>query len=212
MSKVTIVDHGLGNLLSVTRAVAHVEGEPVLTEDLREIAGADRLLLPGVGTFADGMRGLCERGLLDAIKAFAATGRPLLGICLGMQMLMDSGEEFGQHEGLGLLAGTVVAVPPTGTDGTPHRIPHIGWKEIAAPNGGAPDGPLFAGLGERPAMYFVHSFMAITTASEATLATCDYHGRTITAAVGKDNLHGCQFHPEKSGPAGLHLLKNFLTL
>lgn len=212
MRDVVVVDYGLGNLLSVARALVHVGGTPRITEDAEAVATADRLLLPGVGTFADGMNGLRARGLTEAVRAFAATGRPLLGICLGMQMFMEKGKEFGQHEGLGLLAGTVVAVPPTGTDGRRHRIPHIGWNEISAPDGGPLPGPLFTGLGARPALYFVHSFMAVTDDPERTIATCDYHGWPIAAAVGCGNLYGCQFHPEKSGPAGLRILENFLAL
>ncbi|WP_279384302.1 imidazole glycerol phosphate synthase subunit HisH [Geotalea toluenoxydans] len=130
MSRVTVIDYGIGNLLSVARAFEHCGANVELTDDARKIADADYLVLPGVGAFADGMSGLVERGLIEPIKKFAAKERPFLGICLGMQMMLDQSEEYGANEGLGLIPGKVVAIPAVGVDGSPHKIPHIGWNEI----------------------------------------------------------------------------------
>ena len=130
--QVTVIDYGVGNLFSVTKALERVGAEVVLSAAAADIANAQRLVLPGVGAFADGMRGLAERGLIEPIKTFAASGRPFLGICLGMQMMLDSSEEFGNHQGLGLIPGRVVAVPSVGSSGQAHKIPHIGWAALKA--------------------------------------------------------------------------------
>ena len=208
---VAIVDYGVGNLLSVGRAVAAAGGEPRLVGTPGEIAAAERLLLPGVGAFGHCMAVLRERGLIEPIRAFAATGRPFLGICVGMQVMLEVGTEFGRHDGLGLIAGTVEAIPATGADGTSHKIPHIGWSPLARPAGGrAWAGTLLDGIPADSSVYFVHSFAAQPALPAHRLADTDYHGRAIAAAIGRDNLAGCQFHPEKSGPVGLRILANFI--
>lgn len=208
---VAVIDYGVGNLLSVTRALSHVGCEPVLCSDSKALEAADRVILPGVGAFGDGMAGLDRHGLTDAIRRFAETGRPLLGICLGMQMLLDTSTEFGSNEGLGLIPGSVVAIPDTGTDGMPHKIPHIGWNRLlpAATN---IHSPLLSGLPESASVYFVHSFMAEPATSAHRIADCDYDGRRVSAVIGRNNIYGCQFHPEKSGPIGLQILRNFASL
>jgi glutamine amidotransferase len=211
--KVVVVDYGVGNLLSVTRALDHVGAEVVQTRRPAKIEDADRVLLPGVGAFGDGMGGLAACGLIEPIRRFAERGRPFLGICLGMQMMLEESAEFGRNPGLGLIPGKVVPVAPTGADGTPHKIPHIGWNRLdpaAGRNGW--DDTILAGLPADAAGYFVHSFMAAPTAARDRLADCDYDGRPITAAIARGSLYGCQFHPEKSGPVGLKILENFVAL
>lgn len=210
--RVTIVDYGCGNIFSVTRAFEHCGAEPRLSGDPTDIEGADRLVLPGVGAFADGMRGLQERNLVEPILRFAASGRPLLGICLGMQMLATVSEEFGEHPGLGLVPGRVVPVPAADTAGHPQKIPHIAWAEITPP---VPDrwrGTIFAATPPNTAVYLVHSYSLKPDDGGALLAECEYGGHRIAAAVQSANNIGCQFHPEKSGPAGLRLLTAYLEL
>jgi glutamine amidotransferase len=210
--RVTIVDYGSGNLLSVRRAFEHCGAEVQLAHDAASIAAAERLVLPGVGAFADGMAGLRERGLVQPIRDFAASGRPLLGICLGMQMLAGQSEEFGRHEGLGLIPGHVVPVPAADADGTPQKIPHIGWAELLPWREGAWAGTLMQGCSPGTAMYLVHSFHLAPERDSHGLAVCLYGGHRITAMVRSANVVGCQFHPEKSGPVGLALLARFLDL
>jgi imidazole glycerol-phosphate synthase subunit HisH len=210
MNRVTVVDYGVGNLHSVARALERCGATPVLADDGQAIERADRLLLPGVGAFGDGMRGLRERGLVDPILRFAASGRPLLGICLGMQMLLERSFEFGHHEGLGLIPGSVVALPAHDTDGLAQRIPHIGWSALRP---GAPDrdwrGTVLDGVTPRGAVYFVHSFMAVPADPEHRLAETVYGGHPVVAAIAAGNVVGCQFHPEKSGQVGLDILARF---
>lgn len=209
---VTIVDYGSGNLLSVARALEHVGATVRLSHDTAEIENAERLLLPGVGAFADGMQGLRERGLIEPLRRYAASGRPLLGICLGMQMLASAGEEFGEHEGLGLIPGRVVSVPSHGVDGAPLKIPHIGWAEVSPSVPGGWAGTMFEGSREGSSVYLVHSFHFEPSDATHRLADCFYGGHRITAAVHSGSIIGCQFHPEKSGEAGLRLLKGFLEI
>lgn len=210
---VTVVDYGIGNLFSVTKAFERSGAEVTLSSAPADIAAARRLVLPGVGAFADGMRGLAERGLIDPIKAYARTGRPFLGICLGMQLMLDSSDEFGNHRGLGLIPGRVVAVPPIGTSGQTHKIPHIGWAALAMPRGRSSWHDTLLGRVEPgTTMYFVHSFMAEPSDQAHRLADCDYDGIAVSAAIQSQSLYGCQFHPEKSGPAGLRIVEDFLGL
>lgn len=210
MSQVTIVDYGIGNLLSVARAFEHCGDSVVLTDDARKITCADYLVLPGVGAFADGMAGLIERGLVEPIMEFAAKERPFLGICLGMQMMLDESEEFGANEGLALIPGKVVAIPAASCDGAPHKIPHIGWNEISAPDSVSWKGTILENTQAGSSFYFVHSFTAVPAQHEHRLADCYYNGQRIAATIRKDNLYGCQFHPEKSGVEGLTILRTFL--
>jgi glutamine amidotransferase len=181
-----------------------------ISSDAAEIAAARRLVLPGVGAFEDGMRGLREHGLLDAIRAHAAADRPLLGICLGMQMLARVSQEFGTHEGLGLIEGRVVPVPATTTAGALQKIPHIGWSAIRPALGAQWEGTPLAGVHPGTAVYLVHSFHVVATRPGDMLAVCDYGGHEVTAAIRSGHVTGCQFHPEKSGEAGLGVLRSFL--
>ncbi len=209
--KVSVVDYGAGNLLSVTRALAHVGAAPVLVSDSAAIAEAGLLVLPGVGAFGAAMRELSARGLVEPLRVHARSGRPFLGICLGKQLLMEGSDEFGSHEGLGLIPGRVAAVPATGADGMPHRIPHIGWADLAEPTPGRWSGTIFQDARPGASVYFVHSFHACPADPADLLATVEYDGIHVTAAIGRGNITGCQFHPEKSGETGLALLRRFVA-
>lgn len=211
--RVVVVDYGMGNVLSVCRAIERCDAEPLLTVDASEIAGAERLVLPGVGAFGDCMAALEARELIDPIKTFVSTGRPFLGICVGMQILLDFGEEFAGAPGLGLIPGRVAQIATAKSDGTSRKIPHIGWTAVTPPPGanGIWEGTMFAGTELRTPLYFVHSFSAAPTNPEHLLAVADYQGYPVTAAVRRDNITGTQFHPEKSGPAGLQLLARHLS-
>jgi imidazole glycerol-phosphate synthase subunit HisH len=210
---VAVVDYGVGNLFSVSRALEKVGATFVVTDSAVKIEAATHLILPGVGAFRDGMRGLQERKLVGPIERYGRSGRPFLGICLGMQMLFEWSEEFGRQEGLALMPGGVVAIPSTGVDGLRHKIPHIGWNELLVPAGrhgweGTPLGNVKPGT----SVYFVHSFTAAPSRPPDRLADCQYDGRVLSAAVCHANLFGCQFHPEKSGQAGLSILATFIQL
>ena len=210
MGEVTVIDYGMGNLHSVCRALEHVGADPRLTEDPAEARAAKQLVLPGVGAFKDGMAELAKRGFVEALRDYAKTGRPLLGICLGMQMLFEESEEFGRHQGLGLLKGAVRAIPAQGTDGRPRKIPHVGWRAVHPAWEGAWDDTLMAETPDGSEFYFVHSYTAMPAHREDRLADADYDGCAISAAVRRGNVYGFQFHPEKSGPAGLALLQRFV--
>lgn len=210
-SSVLIIDYGLGNLHSVCRAVEHCGGDPVLSSDPTALRSADRVILPGVGAFQDGMAGLASFGLVEPIQEFAASGRPFLGICLGMQMMMDTSEEFGIHRGLGLVAGTVVAIPSMGIDGTPHKVPHVGWNQLHMLPGNPWEGTLLQSTKPGSSVYFVHSFAAVPTLPTTRLADCHYDGQPICAAISLNNMFGCQFHPEVSGEVGLGIIRAFLS-
>ncbi len=170
-------------------------------------------MIPGVGAFGDCMNELRRRELIQPILDYVATGAPVLGICVGMQMMMQIGEEFGEHTGLGLVPGRVRAIPGTKDDGNPHKIPHIGWNSLVKPNNG-PDwnGSILEGVPPGTTCYFVHSFTAEPEDERYRLADCDYNGRRISAALRVGNVFGTQFHPEKSGETGLKILRNFLAL
>ena len=212
-ARVLVVDYGVGNLLSVCRAFEACEAAVELTDSAVRIAAAERVVLPGVGAFGDCIHELERRELVRPILDFIASGRPLLGICVGMQMLMEVGEEFGEHAGLAVVPGRVRAIPATGADGRPHKIPHIGWNELVKPSAATQwSGTILDGVPERSSCYFVHSFTAEPTDARYRLADCDYDGRCVSAALRAGNVYGTQFHPEKSGEMGLRILRNFLKL
>ena len=211
MSIVTIVDYGMGNLFSVSRAVERCGAEAVLTDTAAGIDDAKWLILPGVGAFADGMQGLRSRGLVEPLRRYAASQRPLLGICLGMQMMLEVGLEFGTHEGLGLIAGRVESVPTLTASGERHKVPHIGWSGLQLPPGrNGWNNTILRDIAPGAAAYFVHSFMAVPTDPANRLADADYDGVVVGAAIARDLVVGCQFHPEKSGEVGLAILGTFL--
>lgn len=197
MKQIAIIDYGMGNLRSVQKAFEYIGLNAILTQDPAQVEKAAAAVLPGVGAFADAMQALTKTGMDDCIRAFTASGRPFLGICLGMQMLFEKSYEGGEFTGLGLLPGQVVPIPPQ------RKVPHMGWNQLVITQ----DTPLLAGLPEKSFVYFVHSFYA-DAPDEVVTAVCDY-GMSITAAVGRDNIMATQFHPEKSGAVGLQILRNF---
>jgi glutamine amidotransferase len=202
----------MGNLLSVTRALEHCGADVERVSNADGIARADRLVLPGVGAFAGGMRELAARGLVEPLRSFAASGQPLLGICLGMQMLMEQSTEFGVHEGLGIVPGTIEEIPKVDTVGRPQKVPHIGWSPLTRANGTGWDGSVLEGFDEGESFYFVHSFAAAPGDAVNRLADTSYGGHVIAAVIRRGAIVGTQFHPEKSGPAGLALVDNFVRL
>lgn len=200
---VAIVDYGMGNLHSVSKAVERLGYTSLVTADAGEILAADSVILPGVGAFGDAMEHLRASGMDVVVKAAAEAGQPLLGICLGMQLLFSSSEEHGEHKGLDLLPGSVVRFAPR--DG--YKVPHMGWNKLGFLQ---PESPLLTGL-EEGHVYFVHSYHVLAGSDSDLLAVTDY-GHPVTAVVGRNNVYGMQFHPEKSGELGIKLLGNFLRL
>jgi glutamine amidotransferase len=210
--EVAVIDYNVGNLLSVRRSLERCGATVTVTGDHETILSASRVVLPGVGAFGDAIVELRRQRLDEVVRAVAAKGTPLLGICLGMQMLLDESEEFGITPGLGLIPGRVVPVPPTTAVGGPQKIPHIGWNTLAPIDGC--DGwerTLLRGVKRDDAVYFVHSFMASPADRRHRIADCCYGGRPVSAAIGRDNIFGCQFHPEKSGEVGLTIIRTFLA-
>jgi glutamine amidotransferase len=209
--KVAVIDYGMGNLFSVRRAL-EVSGatEVDVTTDPARLAQADRVVLPGVGAFADGMAGLIAGGFVPAIRDVVAAGRPLLGICLGMQMLMDGSEEFGLTSGLGLIPGQVRPIARARIDGTRRKLPAIGWFGLLPSGANDWEGTILAGTAPKAPVYFLHSLHAEPDNPTHQLAAYDLDGMTVTAAIQRGAVSGTQFHPEKSGPVGLAILRRFL--
>lgn len=204
---IAIIDYGVGNIFSLSCSFKYIGADAVLTSDRETIAKADRIILPGVGAFGDAAQKLKNTGLWDVVKEEAAR-KPILGICLGMQLLLEKSYEFGEHEGLGLISGSVDPI----ADVIPadYKIPHIGWNPLHFPKD-KPVSPLFKNIRENDCVYFVHSFYASHCAGQ-TIATTEY-GAELTAAVSDGKfVHGVQFHPEKSGDVGLEILKGFCEL
>lgn len=213
MSSVSIVDYGIGNLLSVARAFQYFDTLVNFVNTPEEIMRADRLVLPGVGAFEDGMKGLTTLNFIEPIKQFAHSGKPFLGICLGMQLMLTKSMEFGEHEGLDLIAGEVVNIPIHGVDGQQHKIPHIGWNElVTTPFGEDWEGTILKNVPVNSSVYFVHSYMAVPSDPKKRLADTMYDGQAISAVIKDENIYGCQFHPEKSGKVGLEIIKQFLQI
>jgi len=209
---VTVVDYGIGNLKSVCRALEHTGGSVALTSDTNVIAASSRLVLPGVGAFAMCMDELRQRSLVDAIMAFFQTERPFLGICVGMQMMLEASEEFGTHAGLGLIPGTVREIPKPKPNTSKYKVPHIGWTSLSRPNDVQWSDTILADCDDGEPFYFVHSFSADPVDDDARLADCDYFGNRLSGVIRDGNRFGCQFHPEKSGEAGLAILRRFLEI
>ena len=211
--EVAVIDYGMGNLLSVRRGLTHCGAIVEVTAKPDAILAAPLVVLPGVGAFGNGMAELRRLGLDEVVRKVAAQGTPLLGICLGMQMLLDESEEFSRTAGLGIIPGRVVPVPETTADGRSQKIPHVGWNAVVlAPGRESWDNTPLQEVASGEAAYFVHSFMASPTDPDHRLAVCYYGGIPVTAVIGRDNVFGCQFHPEKSGDVGLKVLRKFLTL
>ncbi len=201
---IAIVDYGVGNLFSLCCSLKSLNLDACVTEKPEIIRNADRVILPGVGAFGDAADKLRSTGLEQVVLEQAATGKPLLGICLGMQLLFKKGFEFGEHDGLGLLKGNVI--PMLGTIPSGLKIPQMGWNALIRKK----DHPLLKNVKEGDCVYFVHSFYA-SDCEESLVAVTEY-GKEITALVAKDNVMGCQFHPEKSGRVGLSILQAFAEM
>ena len=199
---IAIIDYGVGNLFSLTSSFAAIGAEAIATNDPDVIRAADRLILPGVGAFEDAAKKLFASGMAALVTEEAKRGKPIMGICLGMQLLFEKSYEYGEHEGLGLLAGAVR--PIADVIPTDYKIPHIGWNALTLTR---PNSPIFRYLKNGDHVYFVHSYYA-TDCADSVIATAEY-GVPLTAAVQKDNIFGCQFHPEKSGKVGLDILRAF---
>lgn len=199
---IAVIDYGMGNLRSVQKALESLGQEAVITDDPAVIEGATHVILPGVGAFGDAMARLMETGLDALVKRLASQGKPLLGICLGMQLLFKSSTEGGYHQGLGLIPSPIVRFPAD----MGLKVPHMGWNNLSPRAGSG----LYQDTGDAPYVYFVHSYYAPEVSDEWTAATCTY-GVTFTAAVRRGNVFGTQYHPEKSGAVGLRMLKNFIA-
>ena len=209
---IAIIDYGVGNLFSLKSSLAQLGQDTVVTADPDTIRKADRLILPGVGAFGDAMDKLVATGLVPVIRA-EAEKKPLLGICLGMQLLFEKSYEYGEHTGLGLIPGRVVRIPDVDADGSPQRVPHISWNPLY-PAGGRTDfsGTALQNVQPGQECYFIHSYEAKPAAEEYRLADTVYGGRKVCAAAQKGCVIGTQFHPEKSGPVGLGIIKAYLDL
>lgn len=207
---IAIMDYGVGNLFSLKSSLAQLGQDTVVTADPDTIRKADRLILPGVGAFGDAMDKLVATGLVPVIRA-EAEKKPLLGICLGMQMLFDESEEFGLHKGLGLIPGRVVRIPSTDVQGRPQKVPHISWDPLN-PAGGRTDfaGTVLAGVTPGEECYFIHSYEAKPADEADRLADTVYGGRAVCAAAAHGSVVGCQFHPEKSGKVGLKIIEEYM--
>lgn len=209
--KVTVIDYGVGNLYSVQRALDYCGAKSVVVSGSPEdVLDAERLILPGVGAFSDGMAGLKQRGLIEPILRYAASGMPLMGICLGMQMLASQSEEFGRHEGLGLIPGRVVPIPQFRADGSVRKIPVIGWFDLVSRNRDYEKSSISGDDLSGGAVYLVHSFYFQTESDSDLVSSYDCEGVPIPAIVRRENVIGMQFHPEKSGEVGLRMIRTFL--
>ncbi len=199
---IAIIDYGAGNLMSVKNALDFIGAENKITGDADEILAADKVILPGVGAFGSAMECLNERGLTDIVRTAAKSGKPLLGICLGLQLMFEESEETPGVEGLGIFKGKSVKIPDCGL-----KIPHMGWNSITA----AKESKILKNLGEKPFVYFVHSYY-IKPEDEGIVSAYTEYGERLAIAVENENVFALQFHPEKSGETGLKILRNFAEL
>ena len=208
--KIVIIDYGIGNVKSMYNAFFNIGLKPELTSDKQTILNADAVVLPGVGAFNKGMENLNERGLFQIIHEYIKKGNPFLGVCLGMQMLLEESDEFGLTPGLGLIKGKVVKLPilPYSEE----KLPHVSWNELNEPQKGRWKGTIFENIPVNTDAYFVHSFVAEPTNEKDILATTNYAGVDFCSAVQHENIYGTQFHPEKSSNRGLSILTNFVNL
>ena len=202
---IAIIDYGVGNIFSLCSSFRYIGANAKLTADADEVRRADKILLPGVGAFSDAAEKLRACGMWDVILEECASGKPLLGICLGMQMLFEKSYEYGEHRGLGLIPGEVVPIAPVVPKD--YKIPHIGWNAL---HFRGEKSPLFRYINEGDHVYFVHSYYA-AGCEASTIATCEYSAE-LTAAVQRGNVFGTQFHPEKSGEVGLNILRAFVEM
>jgi glutamine amidotransferase len=204
---IAIVDYGVGNIFSLYSSFARVGADVKLTGNREEIRNADKIILPGVGAFGDAAARLRKTGLDQVLLEEAGRGKPLMGICLGMQLLFEKSLEYGEHQGLGLIKGSVVSME--GVVPSDYKIPHIGWNALHFPKS-REKSPVFSGISEGDFVYFVHTYYG-TDCEDSVIATTEY-GAVLTAAVSADNVYGLQFHPEKSGAVGMKILKAFVDM
>lgn len=206
MKKITVIDYKVGNLLSIQRAVEKIGWSVEVVSKPEQIKNADKLILPGVGAFGEGIRFLSELNLVEPLQEYAKSGKSFLGICLGMQLLMSTSNEFGEHKGLGIVEGKVTQIPLENDLKQKHKIPHIGWSPLLTNKDWS--STIFKGIKPHSTTYFVHSY-AVECKDENLLAYTEYDRLPVTASIQKDNVFGVQFHPEKSGAVGLRILENF---
>jgi glutamine amidotransferase len=220
---VAIIDYGLGNLFSIQKACEHVGLPAIITSDEKQIMGADCVILPGVGAFGDAMDALIRLNLVVPIREFVASDKPVLGICLGLQLLFSRSYEFGTHRGLDIIQGEVVRLPNSQHSQSALKVPHVGWnrtylpdkRQIATEDKGCPElwhDTLLEGIENGAFMYFVHSYYVVPQDSSQTLTETDYGETQFCSGVKKGNIYGFQFHPERSGPTGLMIYQNLYTL
>lgn len=207
--KIVVIDYGIGNVKSIINSFEKHDIKAILSRDKRTIFEADGLVLPGVGAFSHGMNNLNKYDLVPVIREYVKTEKPLLGICLGMQMLFERSEEFLNTDGIGLIKGQVLKLPIESSN--KRKLPHIGWNEIC-PKETEWRNTIFDGIKRDASMYFVHTFAGNPDNEEDVLSVTKYHGVEFCSAVKMNNIYGCQFHPEKSGAAGLDIISNFLKI
>ena len=203
---IAIMDYGIGNLGSVKNALDYLNEPCIITSNKEEILNADKVILPGVGAFNDAMETFKSYGFVEVVNELMKKNTPILGICVGMQILFEESEEYGIHKGLGILKGRIVKFEKE-VDGIKYKIPQMGWNQIHITK----ENPLLKGLDNKD-VYFVHSYYLDSSYMDDVIATTDYAGKTYGCALRKGNLYACQFHPEKSGEVGLAILKNFCNL
>jgi glutamine amidotransferase len=211
--EITIIDYGLGNLLSVSRGFEHFGTRVTITSDPKVLIDSSLVVLPGVGAFPNAMALLEKHNLIEALKEYGKSGKPLLAICLGMQLLMDESEEFAPTAGLGLIPGRVVSIPSQDSLGEKTKVPHIGWSSLHPSHLEEKwSGTLLEDNDAGDPVYFVHSFQVLPEDSTNEIAYTKYGGHRISAVISKDNIVGCQFHPEKSGQLGLKIMRRFCSV
>ena len=211
MKKIAIIDYGCGNILNLARAIKFLGYKVEITSDKKTILDSSHVILPGVGAFGNAIKQLEKYNLRNIILEYTKSNKPLLGICLGMQILLTSSQEFGAHEGLDLINGKVIKI--SNKKNKAIKIPHIGWNEIYPTKDKKKwENKILKNDLIGKSFYFVHSFVSITKNLNSTIAICDYSGISIPAVISKNNIFGCQFHPEKSGENGLNVLKNFCEI